>query len=63
MQCNIPSNIHGTIKKNNQNKGNILRNPKNISKISIINNNANISMSSKKKIEIKNQRKMINDKK
>ena len=46
-----------------QNKENKIRNPKNISKISIINNNPNISVSSKKKIDLKNQRKMINCKK
>ena len=44
---------------NNPNKGNILRNPKNLTKISIINNNSNISISSKKKIHLKIKEKLL----
>ena len=56
MTCNVSSNIHGAIKKNNINnqKGNISRNSKNISKINIIgNNNDNLIISSKKKMDFK----------
>ena len=64
LLCNVSSNIHGAIKKNNivnNPKGNILKNSKNISKISINNNNGNISISSKKHIDLKKKRKIIND--
>ena len=67
MTCNASSNIHSAIKKNNvvnNQKGNISRNSKNISKISNVNNNnANVSISSKKPINFKKQRKIINDSK
>jgi hypothetical protein len=66
LKCNVSSNINNSMKKNNvvnNQKGNISKNFKNISKIKIVNNYFKASITSKKPLDLKKQRKIINDNK
>jgi len=66
LKCNVSSNIHNSMKKNNvvnNQKGNLSKNFKNISKIKIVNNYFKASITSKKPLDLKKQRKIINDNK
>ena len=66
LKCNVSGNIHNSMKKNNvvnNQKGNFSKNFKKISKIKIVNNYVKASITSKKPLDLKKQRIIINDNK